>query len=800
MCSLDLYNWYENRYPDDFKQLIKIKHYNISDLTFLLSKVWSKLDHGEKLLMCAVYYDDLNLAKQMLNEKLLFKVNPFWSKRYFTKTPCKGYFSSSGSVGFRFQDTNFDNEIFESGISRDLSSQCWCKSDYNFASRLSISSFKQTNASVNEEYEDMTDLGSIGSESTFSIDSPTYYFDQRISDFTMHSAFYFAIKLNKFKMCQMFIENLSQLFFTSLSLPLINKKIHNRRCGNSNQSTIKQRVYLNSFIKENELVKLLVLALSKNSYDIAVLILSNVEKPKLILNFKNLSESFIYQQDFCLYLVKNKIVEPKQILKESTNRHAIKTTTTLINYLEKSPYYNLNKPLLLDIYKSVLLNSISIGDINIFRLALAKLMVHLTTPCFQIVEEILNHVTIENILDQNFHNVFNRIRLRSFSTGSVDLNTTTVLATSKGFDCSSYFNPNQCSSQTESISVLSHFNRLKLVQFLFNVQIGDHEEKYYKDDEENVRVFEACLRSEWTTAEKGVQSKLVEFSNFFEPQDESGDTDRDLIKSASSISSSKRVYLGRYFLIRDSEPLLVKTFIENLKDTYVVTKHDLISAAKNASSELTLYYLLSNLEFNKQNSDLLESLDDLYGNFLEILFCRLVKCNNRDQELRLRRLFMEAVVLKNAKMTCSTNLLSLFVTNNQFIKKRLLNVYFPCLFYLSNSFHLFQSNVHRDRFQMLVSWVFKCLFKNQHKCGEDKHKIDLILFEYYSMKSNNFSVRKIDFNFDFSLKDLARNAFMKVYLDHANKFKFIDLINDSNRRFLFYFKEIKNLFYLNQIL
>ena len=99
MCSLELYNWYENRFPNDFKQLIQIKHYNISELSFLLSKIWYKLDYGEKLLMCAVYYDDLNLAKQMLNEKQ-FNVNPFYGKRYQVSSTSRHCSSSTTSNVF----------------------------------------------------------------------------------------------------------------------------------------------------------------------------------------------------------------------------------------------------------------------------------------------------------------------------------------------------------------------------------------------------------------------------------------------------------------------------------------------------------------------------------------------------------------------------------------------------------------------------------------------------------------------------------------------------------------------------
>ena len=115
-------------------------------------------------------------------------------------------------------------------------------------------------------------------------------------------------------------------------------------------------------------------------------------------------------------------------------------------------------------------------------------------------------------------------------------------------------------------------------------------------------------------------------------------------------------------------------------------------------------------ENDKSTSELLKPNDDIYGNFLEILFCRLVRCTNQEQELRLKRLFFESILLKNAKLTCSTNMLNLFLTNNQEIKQKLINKYFPCLFYMSNSFSLFQSDLHEKRFTMLTNWLTKQLF------------------------------------------------------------------------------------------
>lgn len=106
MTLMDLYNWYEESFPNDFKQLVQLKHYCISDLSFMLSKIWYQLHVSEKLLMCAIYYDDFNLAEQLLSyERNQFKLNPFYGKRYFTQTPCKTYLSSSSSTSGICQTT-----------------------------------------------------------------------------------------------------------------------------------------------------------------------------------------------------------------------------------------------------------------------------------------------------------------------------------------------------------------------------------------------------------------------------------------------------------------------------------------------------------------------------------------------------------------------------------------------------------------------------------------------------------------------------------------------------------------------
>ena len=238
MSFLELCNWYENRFPNDFEQLIKIKHYNISDLSFLLSKVWCKLDYGEQLLMCAVYYDDFNLANQMLNENSMHRVNPFFGKRFFTQTPSKTYLSSTGSIGSVFDmddiiDVNnafnvFDSlpinmaNLFSSNIKlrenqrrntyyKENKPQIRCPCQ-NLARRTSLSSIRQVRSSLLVESSNF--VNEIHFEINDSSNMPTYYFDQVVCDFYMHTPFYFAIKFNKLKMCELFIANLKNIYIS----------------------------------------------------------------------------------------------------------------------------------------------------------------------------------------------------------------------------------------------------------------------------------------------------------------------------------------------------------------------------------------------------------------------------------------------------------------------------------------------------------------------------------------------------------------------------------------------------------
>lgn len=269
--------------------------------------------------------------------------------------------------------------------------------------------------------------------------------------------------------------------------------------------------------------------------------------------------------------------------------------------------------------------------------------------------------------------------------------------------------------------------------------------------------------------------------------------------------------MNEYYIIDDSEPYIIKKFIETKE--YKVTQTDLISVAHSSLSELTFYYLLAGLDFeNAQNWPLLVAGDDHCGNFVEILFCRLVRGSNAnpEQEIRLRRLFFEMIILNNAKLSCSLNMLSLFMTQNQFTKQRLIEFYFPALFYLAKSVNLFPSDVYKNRFELLTSWLFQSTIQVElASCGllnagpMSKEQIELVISQYYSYlppslipdTSDNKSQQVVT-KFRVNLREMSRDVFMRSYLTRGkpSEDKLLNLISESTRRFIFYMNEIKNLF------
>jgi hypothetical protein len=879
MCSLELYNWYENRFPNDFKQLIQLKHYNISDLSFMLSSVWYKLNIGEKLLMCAVYYDDYNLAKQILNEKLMFRVNPFFGKNYTisrTATTTLNAYNQDEVFSDQQQRQQYLTRASppRPRLNRHFSHQLTKKNEEELGYLFESSdSFYIDSSSVFLDEDSPSGVGN--QEANLSMGQNTvYYFNQAVPEFNTHTPFHFAVKLDKYKMCELFVQQMkiaySHLFFNTATskqcgrqaLAYLQTRKHSLSISHSSSLPYKaqstsQKIYLNTMLSNSELIKLLVLALSNRSYDIAMLLLSNVYNPQEILNFNNLSESFIYNSSFCLQLLKGRIIDARMLLKESINRHSSCTTRVVLDYLYEK-YAEVKPELLHDIYRLVIRESILIGDANIFRMIMSRLKSQ------DLIKLFGNELSIEGILLSNYYKKINKTRstvaaaviqtqtinnispngsilptqsqaahieplLHYLQLNIIDSHECQKLAATRNFDWELYFSIEAASSTRKSenmivpsrgvncyyISQLNYKNKLKMLRFIFGIEDNEMVSgKSLQELQNDLDVF-------WINFEINLNKRMSSNEKYF-LSDETFVSIQEQQQNENSTSkcskTMKRINLGRYLVYCESEPFLIETLIENLAevdpDRVKLSNHELILAAKNSICELTIYYLLRNLNFDEpQNHDLLEPIDDVYGNFMEILLCRSIKCANVEQEQRLRRLFIETIVLKNAKMTCTTNLLYLFLTTNKYIRKRLLHFYFPCLFYLSNSFNLFINETHKKRFNMLFKWFLSnvLLVEEQHHSQAcsllaerssilNNQQIDLLVYEHYATRFNNLAAR----HSLTSLKELARNSFMKVFSTetalqnstgsyYTHSLDVVNLVNESLRQFLFCSHEIKHL-------
>lgn len=166
--SVEIFNWYEKQYPSDFRQLVKLKKYAFSELSFLLPRVWSQLDYAQKLLMCAVYNEDVSLARQLLRPTAN-ALNPFWSRNYLSVWPTRLMASSQPPSP----------------------------------------SFQQANASFFDPFdEDDFDDDDDDDDEEDELPLPEYFFNQRIDNIIMHSPFYFSVVLGRTNMCAFFIEHM----------------------------------------------------------------------------------------------------------------------------------------------------------------------------------------------------------------------------------------------------------------------------------------------------------------------------------------------------------------------------------------------------------------------------------------------------------------------------------------------------------------------------------------------------------------------------------------------------------------
>lgn len=225
--SVEIFNWYEKQYPSDYRQLIQLKKYTISEMSFLLPRVWPRLDYAQKLLMCAVYNEDVGLARQLLlgtrpGSNLL--INPFWACNYVS------------TWSRRFSSSSSSSSSTSSSCSRRLSS-----SSIAPPSPLFDPVFAEAYSSSDEDDDDEDD----------DEEQPEYFFNQRIDNVFMHSPFYFSVVLKRANMCAFFIE-------------FMKKTMRVER--------------LNHVIKKSgDLTRLVALALSNQSWDIASMFVTFID-------------------------------------------------------------------------------------------------------------------------------------------------------------------------------------------------------------------------------------------------------------------------------------------------------------------------------------------------------------------------------------------------------------------------------------------------------------------------------------------------------------------------------------------
>lgn len=320
-------------------------------------------------------------------------------------------------------------------------------------------------------------------------------------------------------------------------------------------------------------------------------------------------------------------------------------------------------------------------------------------------------------------------------------------------------------------------HRINLIQFLF-----PRSESCPNENENNIY---------WSDQESRIRSEIDSLERFFNrspPKPSPNDNQQKNNRRNIFIHDWAPFYIG--------EPILIKNRLES--DEYEITNRDMIVAAKEAYSELSLHFLIDRVDSftNNCHLSLLETENELEGNFMEQVFCRLCREKQRDSRFALRRLFLEAIILKNAKMTCTRALVSLFLSDDQVFQYRLTSQFFPMLFFLSKAFRLFTSELDEQRFGELVTWMHSRIFPPTNLELSRDH-IDNVLMEYYGHSRSYFKQAKVQFKSEMSLKELARRQFMRSsssILSTTNNADFLNKINDSFRLFLFFMQELNNIF------
>lgn len=319
-------------------------------------------------------------------------------------------------------------------------------------------------------------------------------------------------------------------------------------------------------------------------------------------------------------------------------------------------------------------------------------------------------------------------------------------------------------------------------------------------------IFETSAKVYWSEFETRVRREVESLERFFNKS-----TTR---ANQQQHHQLRNIYVHEWSPFFVGEPILVKNLLDSVQGNYNLTSNDLILAARESYSELTIHFLIDSVSSFSQNAELLSSDEDDGGNFLEHLFCRMCRERQRDSRFALRRVFLEALIMRNAKMTCSRALLELFLSDDQVHQFRLSSTYFPMLFLLSKCFRLFLTEQDQRRFEQLTAWMHSRTFTSppSQKANTitttpttstpalSTDQIDLIFLEYFSHRTSHFKQVKTVFSFDLSLKDLARREFMKLVSlpspkppSKSNEF-LLNKVNDSLRTFLFYVLDLNNIF------
>lgn len=343
------------------------------------------------------------------------------------------------------------------------------------------------------------------------------------------------------------------------------------------------------------------------------------------------------------------------------------------------------------------------------------------------------------------------------------------IALSKSFDYDHYErNTSTCTwlEACSTTSCLSQENRKKLMEVLFDQSTDGG--------------------SYWKELETRVRGEVESLERFF--------------NRTPNTSCNRQIYVHEWSPFMAGEPILVKNLLES--DGYKISHSDLIRTVRESFSELTIHFLLSQISSFSQHQSLLLPEFDGDGNFMEHLFVRLCRERQRDTRFALRRLFLDAVVNRDARMTCSQPLLELFLSDDKVHQYRLSSTYFPMLFLLAKSFRVFASASDHDRFVQLTKWMHSRIFPTSKELDHDQ--IDTVLLEYYSHKASHFKRIKTEFSFDLSLKELARRQFMKslclpIDSDSSKIVSkeadiFLNRVNDSFRVFIFYILDLANIF------